>query len=176
MLKRASLCAAYAMILCILASAILAPLLASRGYLFAATISYAATRAICHQHIERCISLGGHPMGLCSRCFSIYGAFFLCGLMLFFFREHFRCYSWKLAIFLCIPLVIDGATQLLGLRESTLLLRILTGCAFGFGLALIILPLAFEMCLDNYRISLSPRGKEGPSRFGAHPPLSDLPD
>jgi hypothetical protein len=37
-------------------------------------------------------------------------------------------------------MALDGFTQLFGLRESNLLLRLLTGCLFGLGTALFVLP------------------------------------
>jgi uncharacterized membrane protein len=43
-------------------------------------------------------------------------------------------------LFLALPMALDGGTQLLGLRESTWELRVVTGAMFSVGVALFALP------------------------------------
>lgn len=93
-------------------------------------------------------------MGLCSRCTALYGAFFSGGICLFFFRNKFKVYYWKIGLILFVPLFIDVITQLIGLRESNNTLRLITGAICGLAFALIIVPPALELCLDDYKIQL----------------------
>ncbi len=48
-----------------------------------------------------------------------------------------------LAIFLLIPTLIDGLTQLLGYRESNNILRLITGLSGGIGLMILVKTLKF---------------------------------
>jgi len=129
-----------------------APCLKSWGYEAYGNIIYTALRVLCHEIPSRSIMIFGHKMGLCSRCFAIYSSFFLSGIAIFFLRKYFSPYYWKLALLMSIPMVIDGGTQFLGLRESTNFLRIITGSLFGTGFAILIIPVAMEICLDDFNL------------------------
>jgi uncharacterized membrane protein len=55
-----------------------------------------------------------------------------------FLIHDFKLSIFLLGIFLLFPLIIDGYTQLKGDRESTNMLRILTGLLFGIGQSIFI--------------------------------------
>ncbi|MFN8486999.1 MAG: DUF2085 domain-containing protein [Caldilineaceae bacterium] len=73
----------------------------------------------------------GYKVAICERDVAIYGSVFLFGLCFGVLRRHLRPLSIWFYILLLLPMVIDGGTQLFGLRESNWLLRSLTGLLFG---------------------------------------------
>jgi uncharacterized membrane protein len=99
-------------------------------------------------------------MTVCSRCFAIYAAF-LTGCILFaFLRTKLKPWSIIYFILLCVPMAIDGTTQLLHieiprkigpgleliwLAESTNEMRLVTGAIFGLASALYVLPFLQEI-------------------------------
>ncbi|TFH54345.1 MAG: DUF2085 domain-containing protein [Methanothrix sp.] len=84
----------------------------------------------CHRKPERCIPFLGLERYLCSRCIGILFGEIL-AIILFTFN-----YLMNFTIFFIftIPLIIDGLTQLLNLRKSNNLLRLITGLLFGIGI------------------------------------------
>jgi len=88
----------------------------------------------CHGIPERCFTIRGHTFPICARCtglvigvaagFIMPAASFLPSIV-----------AIGLASLLVGPLLVDGLTQLAGLRHSTNSLRILTGAIGGLGLA-----------------------------------------
>jgi uncharacterized membrane protein len=99
-------------------------------------------------------------MTVCSRCFAIYAAF-LAGCILFaFVRTRLKPWSLIYFILLCVPMAIDGTTQLFGIEiprrigpgweliwmaESTNEMRLITGAIFGLASALYVLPFLQEI-------------------------------
>lgn len=85
----------------------------------------------------------GYKTALCERDVAIWGSFLMFGLLFAMFRKQFKALPWYLWILLAIfPVGLDGGSQLLGflteffpdlviIRESTPLLRTLTGSMFG---------------------------------------------
>ena len=124
--------ALYALFLAI--SALLAPYLKATSMVGISSVFYSLLNTHCHQIPGRTLWVFGHPMGLCSRCFSSYLAFGVFTLILFSIRGSSK--HWKLGLLLTIPLFLDGLTQVFGLRTSTNFLRISTGLLAGIGLAL----------------------------------------
>lgn len=99
-------------------------------------------RAVCHQAAERSFWVGGEPLLVCARCNGLYLSFFLSSALLFFKkRVTFQEKDFFLAIFLSLPLVLDGSFSYLSLGESNNILRFLTGLLAGFSLALLCLPI-----------------------------------
>jgi uncharacterized membrane protein len=47
-------------------------------------------------------------------------------------------FDYRLSLLLLVPLIIDGMSQVSGKRESTSLIRFLTGFLFGVGLQSIV--------------------------------------
>jgi uncharacterized membrane protein len=84
----------------------------------------------CHRIPERCFTFGRLRMPICSRCFGIViGAIsgFILRSIIYLTYETLL----SLSILFCIPLVIDGFTQLFGYRVSNNNLRFVTGILCG---------------------------------------------
>jgi uncharacterized membrane protein len=98
------------------------------------------TRYICHQRPERCFTIQGIPMPICSRCFGFYLGL-LIGLLIPIFVWSLFVIDvntmFLLLILSLIPISIDGLTQLLGLRISNNNLRFITGFIAGLFLGLV---------------------------------------
>ena len=114
-------------------------------------------KLLCHGIPHRCLTIFDTPMPICARCVGIYCGF-LAGLVLFVIviktadsRQqtadlgpvpHPRLMS-TVRYLLCIaviPILVDGGTQAIGLRESTNPLRLATGLTVGaaFGLWVLV--------------------------------------
>ena len=89
-------------------------------------------RNICHQLPERSFILAQKQLVLCARCSGVFMGFYT-GLLTVFFSNKWHITSIKsFFIFSAIaPLIIDGTTQYLGLRNSTNELRFATGLLAG---------------------------------------------
>jgi uncharacterized membrane protein len=84
-------------------------------------------RPLCHGIPERCLTLWGVAMPICSRCTAIYAGL-LAGLLLFHLLPRVRERVMRRVMFAgTLPLALDGISQALGLRTSTNELRIATG-------------------------------------------------
>lgn len=93
-------------------------------------------RLVCHGIPSRCLLLFGVPMPICARCTAIYGGL-IAGTLLFALVPAMRELPVRIAaVTACLPMAIDGGTQLLHLRESTNVLRVETGLAAGIAIAL----------------------------------------
>lgn len=85
-------------------------------------------------------SVLGSQTALCHRDLAIYGAVLLAGLIFAWVRDRAKPLPFKVFVLFLIPIGVDGMTQLLGgivpflpARESTWLLRTVTGVLFGVG-------------------------------------------
>jgi uncharacterized membrane protein len=84
---------------------------------------------ICHRKPERCLTIFGHRSFLCSRCTGIAlgliaaSVFALLGINM----------PSATALPLIAPMLIDGFSQLFGLRMSNNPLRLITGFLFPIG-------------------------------------------
>ncbi len=119
-----------------------------------------AYHATCHQLPERSLFIESYEMAVCSRCFAIYAAF-LAGCIAFaFVRTKLKIWSILWYILLCVPMAIDGFSQLflfaiprgigpglqlIWMQESTNELRVITGAIFGLASALYVLPYLQEI-------------------------------
>jgi uncharacterized membrane protein len=82
----------------------------------------------------------GYKVALCQRDLALYGGLFVGGLLYAPFRRRLRPLP-LLAYLLClVPMAIDGGSQLIGLRESTPLLRLLTGGLLGLASVWMLYP------------------------------------
>lgn len=97
----------------------------------------------------------GYKVALCQRDLAIYSSLLIFGLIYYLSGKRIRPLPWYLWILIgLIPIGLDGVSQFGGLgidflswlpvRESTPLLRTLTGCLFGITTALFIFPLLEE--------------------------------
>jgi len=73
----------------------------------------------------------GYKVALCQRDVAIYGSVFLAGVLFAFVRTWLRPLPGKWFLVMMIPMALDGGTQLIGLRTSNWLLRLITGAIFG---------------------------------------------
>lgn len=88
----------------------------------------------CHQRKDRSIWFFGLERIFCSRCLGIIiGGF----IGIFFAILGYTLDAFFSGLFL-LPLIIDGLYQATGKRESTNLIRLITGFFFGFGLQSIV--------------------------------------
>lgn len=95
---------------------------------------------VCHARPERSFRWRGHPLPLCARCTAIYPALAVGGVAGFLLDPP-PLRAAALALLLAAPMVVDGATQSLGWRESRNSLRFVTGLLYGFACGFSIAPL-----------------------------------
>lgn len=106
----------------------------------------------------------GYKLALCQRDVAIYAGLGLFGLIFHFTGRKVRHLRWILWLIIAVmPIAIDGGSQLPGLsegwpawlpiRESTPMLRTLTGGLFGVGTAWFVFPL-MEDSIRETRFSL----------------------
>jgi uncharacterized membrane protein len=120
----------------------LAPLLASSGQGWAASVVYRGFAGLCHQQAERSFAFGGHALAVCARCTGIYAGFAACSLLYPLVRGLRRTDAparrW-LALALA-PTAVDFLLNVTGLWPNTHASRALTGAVAGAGAALFALP------------------------------------
>jgi len=94
---------------------------------------------ICHQKVDRCFKIKGKTMPICSRCFGVYLFIFIGFVFSIVFKIATNLTKIKilgLIMLFAFPLFIDGITQSIKLRESTNLLRFITGSLAGLSLGI----------------------------------------
>jgi len=92
---------------------------------------------LCHGLAKRSFKFSGEKMLVCSRCFGVYAGFLVTSATLFLLYGAFNAdVSFFLAALLFLaPMALDGATQLVGKRESTNTIRFVTGYLGGLCIA-----------------------------------------
>jgi uncharacterized membrane protein len=93
-------------------------------------------RVMCHGIERRCLTMFGVPMPICARCTAIYIGL-IAGVAVFMLIPMIEERVMRVIVYAAaVPMLIDGLTQATGMRESTNLLRLITGfvAAFAFGL------------------------------------------
>jgi uncharacterized membrane protein len=104
----------------------------------------------------------GYKVALCQRDVAIYGSLFLCGFIFQLSGKKIDHLPWYLWIILGIlPVGVDGVTQFGGLginflawlpiRESTPILRTITGILFGITTGLFLFPMVEENMSQSIR-------------------------
>ena len=92
----------------------------------------------CHRRPERTLKIRGRYLPVCARCTGIYA-----GMLVFFSLQFFSEFNYGLNLFfvsiLLLPMALDGTTQLLKLRESTNVIRLITGFICGIGYLMLLL-------------------------------------
>ncbi|HEX7103798.1 MAG TPA: DUF2085 domain-containing protein [Nitrolancea sp.] len=119
---------------------LIAPVLESSGHRTLASFIYDPFSLICHQVPDRSFHILGYKMAYCERCFAIYGATLLLGLVYGASRRSMRPATILEVVVLNIPMALDGFTQLFGWRESTWELRVITGSLFALAVAWFVFP------------------------------------
>ncbi len=119
------------------------PYLAAKGHILSSNLLYYFFSHFCHQRPERSLFLFGEQLPVCARDTSLYIAAFLATIAYPHLKD--MCTKalpskWYLVTFL-LPIAIDGSTQLFGLRESTNLLRVITGFWAGLIVPFYFIPL-----------------------------------
>ncbi len=107
-----------------------APILQAVGATGPAAVIYHIYSYLCHQMPSRSWFIFGHQMAYCQRDALIYPLMFFAGLV-FSWRRSIRPLSLLWYGILILPIAVDGTTQAFMLRESTPLLRAITGTLFG---------------------------------------------
>lgn len=107
------------------------PAMRAAGLSWLADPLFASFRIVCHQSPERSFFLFDHQMAMCQRDVAIYASMAMAGLLFARFRGRIPPLRWRWYLAATIPLAVDGLTQLLGIRESSWELRMLTGSLFG---------------------------------------------
>jgi uncharacterized membrane protein len=110
---------------------VLAPILVTLGANDLALTIYRGYSLTCHQMPSRSYFIFGQQMADCERNTAIYCAMAGTGLAFAATGRRWRPVSWRGYAALILPMAIDGFTQLSGWRESTWLLRSITGALFG---------------------------------------------
>ncbi len=102
---------------------------------------------LCHQLPERSFFAGGVQLPVCARDTGIYLGFAMAVLVIALLERRRRATEpppvWVLvlAALMVGAMAADGLTSYMGLRETTNSLRLATGLAAGFGLAVIVTPM-----------------------------------
>jgi uncharacterized membrane protein len=102
----------------------------------------------------------GYKIAICERDIAIYGSLIVSGILFHFSKRKLKSLPWYLwVIFAILPLALDGSSQLFSLggtwpgwfpiRESTPLLRTITGALFGFGTAWYVFPMMEESMIET---------------------------
>lgn len=117
--------------LLILALAFLPPMLRHEGYVTSSELAYSLFSPLCHQLPERSFEVFGYKFGVCARCAGIYFGLLMGSIMFPFLNPGSNVPGRNLLLISLAPMLLDGFTQLLGFRESTNVLRLLTGFLFG---------------------------------------------
>lgn len=109
---------------------------------FPGNIVYRAGDYMCHQRADRSLFINGNQMPFCSRCTAIWIGLTAGILLTVSTRIRLSEKILYVMILAIIPIGIDGIGQLIGLWESTNLIRlitgIITGSACGIALGVII--------------------------------------
>lgn len=122
--------------------ALLAPVGYALGLAGPSSAIFNAYHFACAQTPSHSFFIFGYQTCLCSRCLAIYSSILLAGVVLALVRHHrlVRSIPWYVWLLAMVPMALDGFTQLFGLRESNLVLRLFTGGLFGVATAWFLLP------------------------------------
>ena len=98
---------------------------------FPANIVYSIGDIFCHQISERSLYLNGNQMPFCSRCTAIWFGLAIGLAIMIFYSIKLNDKFLLIVILGILPLGIDGIGQLIGLWDSTNLIRVITGLITG---------------------------------------------
>lgn len=122
---------------------------------------------VCAQIPSHSFYILGHQLGLCARNLSIYSSMFLGSLIFTLSKKRIPGIPWWLWVLMILPMALDGTTQMFGWRESTWILRTITGTLFGLGSVWFVLPLIHKTLLEDLaRAALPSYAKVPPTQQG----------
>jgi uncharacterized membrane protein len=101
------------------------------NFSFPANIVYSIGDIFCHQISDRSLYLNGNQMPFCSRCTAIWFGLALGLALMIFYSVKLNDKFLLIIILGILPLGIDGFGQLIGLWDSTNLIRVITGLITG---------------------------------------------
>jgi len=133
--------------------ALLIPFLSYLGLDVIAKPLFFALHTICAQIPSHSFYLLGHQLGLCARNLAIYGSMFAGGIVFVLSKKRLPGIAWWVWVLLILPMAWDGTTQMFGWRESTWLLRLITGTLFGWGSVWFVFPLMQKSLLQTPPVS-----------------------
>ncbi len=111
---------------------VLAPILAVLGQNAVATMIFQSYWIVCNQLPSHSFFLFGHQLAFCERCTALYWSMALSGLAYVRLRRQgLPALPWHWYFLAVLLIAVDGFTQMFGWRESTWLLRSITGALFG---------------------------------------------
>lgn len=102
---------------------------------------------LCHQLPERSFFGGGVQLPVCARDTGIYFGFCLAVALTWFLhrperpREFPTPTGWVVFALMLGSMALDGVTEYSGLRSTTNELRLITGLAAGFAIAMLVVPM-----------------------------------
>jgi len=110
---------------------------------------------LCHQRIERTFSIDVFNMPVCSRCTGIYSGIFLSLLVIVLLERKIKGEFPSLKIVLAAVgiFLLMGAEvvlSMLGLIESSNIIRLITGLLTGWFMALLLFPLANNVMFGKF--------------------------
>ena len=108
---------------------------------------------ICAQIPSHSFYILGHQLGMCARNMAIYGSMFAGGLIFILSKKRLRGIPWWFWLLLILPMAYDGITQMLGLRESTWELRVITGTLFGLANMWFVLPFIQKTIRETIQVA-----------------------
>ncbi len=125
-------------------------------------------------------TIAGFKVALCERDVAIYGAMVLFGIAYGMFRRKFRQIPWYAWVIIgMVPIGLDGFSQIpsaipglpawIPIRESTPMLRVITGALFGGMTAWYLFPMLEQTMQDTRRVLLRKQAiidQTGPAAAG----------
>lgn len=100
---------------------------------------------ICHNLPERTFKIKDTYLPICSRCTGVYLGLYIYCILSFFTKIFISMNMILFGSLIIIPMILDGFTQLMDIRESNNRLRFISGLFGGIGLC--ILFKAIELAL-----------------------------
>jgi len=95
----------------------------------------------CHRNPSRSFFWNGKQFPICARCTGIHLGY----LSLFLFLFQVIYINWIFSMILILPTLIDGLTQAYFNRESTNIMRLISGFLAGVGLMSLIHIIGFQI-------------------------------
>lgn len=130
--------------------AFLIPVLSYLGLDAIARPMFFALHMICAQIPAHSFYILGHQLGLCERNLAIYSSMFLMSLVFAVSKKRLPGIPWWAWLLLILPMAWDGTTQMFGLRESTWVLRVMTGTLFGASTIWFVLSLVQRLLREGH--------------------------